>query len=233
MSSKHSDQLVLDLSHRAATGREDFLVSGANKAAVTAVDAWPQWPSSVLVLVGPPGSGKSHLCDVWRTASGASVVRASELTRTCVPTLMAAGAVVIEDAPGEGLDEVALFHLFNLARETSGYVLMTSNDFPSHWAIDLPDLKSRLKAAQVAPLGDPDDDLLRGVLVKQFNDRQLRVDESMISFMISRMERSFDAARQLVAEIDRRALVQKVEITRNFISRIMQEQSSPELFADD
>ncbi|MGB7204679.1 MAG: hypothetical protein WBD37_04325, partial [Anderseniella sp.] len=108
MSSKHSDQLVLDLSHRAATGREDFLVSGANKAAVTAVDAWPQWPSSVLVLVGPPGSGKSHLCDVWRTASGASVVRASELTRTCVPTLMAAGAVVIEDAPGEGLDEVAL-----------------------------------------------------------------------------------------------------------------------------
>lgn len=233
MSSKHSDQLVLDLSHRAATGREDFLVSGANKAAVTAVDAWPQWPSSVLVLVGPPGSGKSHLCDVWRTASGASVVRASELTRTCVPTLMAAGAVVIEDAPGEGLDEVALFHLFNLARETSGHVLMTSNDFPSHWAIDLPDLKSRLKAAQVAPLGDPDDDLLRGVLVKQFNDRQLRVDESMISFMISRMERSFDAARQLVAEIDRRALVQKVEITRNFISRILQEQSSPELFADD
>ena len=233
MSTKHSDQLVLDLSHRAATGREDFLVSGANKAAVTAVDAWPQWPSSVLVLVGPPGSGKSHLCDVWRTASGASVVRASELTRTCVPTLMAAGAVVIEDAPGEGLDEVALFHLFNLARETSGHVLMTSNDFPSHWAIDLPDLKSRLKAAQVAPLGDPDDDLLRGVLVKQFNDRQLRVDESMISFMISRMERSFDAARQLVAEIDRRALVQKVEITRNFISRIMQEQSSPELFADD
>ncbi|MGB7205251.1 MAG: hypothetical protein WBD37_07245, partial [Anderseniella sp.] len=87
--------------------------------------------------------------------------------------------------------------------------------------------------AQVAPLGDPDDDLLRGVLVKQFNDRQLRVDESMISFMISRMERSFDAARQLVAEIDRRALVQKVEITRNFISRILQEQSSPELFADD
>ena len=233
MSSKHSDQLVLDLSHRAATGREDFLVSGANKAAVTAVDAWPQWPSSVLVLVGPPGSGKSHLCDVWRTASGASVVRASELTRTCVPTLMAAGAVVIEDAPGEGLDEVALFHLFNLARETSGHVLMTSNDFPSHWAIDLPDLKSRLKAAQVAPLGDPDDDLLRGVLVKQFNDRQLRVDGSMISFMISRMERSFDAARQLVAEIDRRALVQKVEITRNFISRILQEQSSPELFADD
>lgn len=232
MSSKPSDQLTLDLSHRVATGREDFLVSGANEAAVAAVDAWPDWPSPVLILVGSPGSGKSHLCDVWRTTSGAALVTARQLKKNIVPDLMKSGAVVVEDAPGSNLDEVALFHLVNMAREVSGHVLITSSAFPSSWRLTLPDLISRLKAAQVASLGEPDDGLLRGLLVKLFTDRQLQVDEASISYMVTRMERSFEAARTLVARIDERALAERAEISRNFIARIMHDVSEPGLFED-
>ena len=92
---------------------------------------------------------------------------------------------------------------------------------PSHWPVALPDLASRLKAAEVAHLEAPDDTLLRGVLVKQFADRQIAVDERIIGFMLTRMERSFDAVRMLVDEIDRRALTEKAEITRPFVSRVM------------
>lgn len=228
-----STQLALDLPHRAATGREDFLVSPANEAAVAAVDRWPDWPSPVLVLVGPPGSGKTHLADVWRTRSSAALTRAAGLDREQLPLLMRSGAVVVEDAPGDALDEVALFHLINMARESKGAVLITSQRFPAQWNIALPDLRSRLKAAQVAQLGDPDDALLRGVLVKLFADRQLNVGETVISYMIMRMERSLDTARHLVAAIDARALAEKAEITRAFVARVMQDEFEPGLFDED
>ena len=233
MTNRNTEQLALDLPHRAATGREDFLVSPANEAAVSAIDRWPEWPSPVLVLVGAPGAGKSHLADVWRTRSGASSVTASQLDREIIPELMKPGAVVVEDAPGKQLDEVALFHLINLARETGGSVLITSQGFPAQWNVALPDLRSRLKAAQVAELGAPDDALLRGVLVKLFADRQLQVSEAVISFMLTRMERSLDAARSLVAAIDARALAERAEITRGLVSRVMHEEFEPDLFGDD
>lgn len=226
-------QLALDLPHRVATGRDDFLVSGANEAAVAAVDAWPEWPSPVLILVGAAGAGKSHLCDVWRTHADARIVSAGELNSANVADLMHTNAVAVEDAPGEGFDETALFHLINLARENAGSVLITSSRYPARWNMALPDLISRLKAAQVASLGDPDDDLLRGLLVKQFADRQLYVDEAAISYMVLRMERSFEAARTLVAKIDERALAERAEITRNLVARVMQDDVEPDLFEND
>jgi chromosomal replication initiation ATPase DnaA len=233
LTSRKASQLAFDLPHRAATGRDDFLVSAANEAAVAAVDAWPDWPNPVLVLAGEPGSGKSHLADVWRARSGAKLVESGRLTRETVPDLMQAGALVVEDAPGAALDEVALFHLINLARETGGSILITARAFPAQWNVSLPDLRSRLNAAQVVALGDPDDALLRGVLVKLFADRQLAVGEAVISYMITRMERSFEAARKLVAAIDARALEERVEITRGLAARVMQEELEPDLFGDD
>ena len=95
---------------------------------MAAVDAWPEWPSPVLILVGTAGSGKSHLCDVWCTRADARVVAAGALETSAVADLMRTGAVAVEDAPGDGFDEVAMFHLINLARETSGNVLITSSD---------------------------------------------------------------------------------------------------------
>lgn len=230
---RNTGQLTLDLPHRPATGRDDFLVSAANEAAVAAVDAWPDWPNPVLVLAGAPGAGKSHLADVWRARSGASLVTAADLSRDAVPALMLARAAVVEDAPGAALDEVALFHLINLARETGGSILITAQTYPAQWNAALPDLRSRLNAAQVVNVGDPDDALLRGVLVKLFADRQLAVGETVISYMVTRMERSFDAARSLVAAIDARALAERAEITRSLAARVMHEEFEPDLFGDD
>src|SRR4051794_9779773 len=110
-------QLALDLPHRPALGREDFLVGNANAEAVAFMDGWPRWPSRVLALVGPAGSGKSHLAEVWRQRAGGRLIACSDLCLAGIPSLVAEEALVIEDAPGARLDERALFHLLNLARE--------------------------------------------------------------------------------------------------------------------
>lgn len=214
-------------------GRDDFFVTAANEEAVARIDAWPDWPTHALVLSGPPGSGKSHLADVWATVSAARAISADAVRSEAVPELLASGALVVEEAPGEAPDERALFHLLNLARESRSHVLLVSRSDPAHWPVMLPDLRTRLLALDVVRLGAPDDALLRAVLVKQFHDRQVLVEEAVVTYMLSRMERSLEAARRLVDEIDRAALAEKARITRAFVARLMARRAEPDLFGTD
>lgn len=226
------EQIPFDLPHREALGREDFLVSPANEAAVAQIDRWPDWLAHGLLLIGPAGSGKSHLAEVWRQRARASRHAASSLTVAEVPAVLASGAAVIEDA-AQGCDERALFHLLNLAREQKASLLITARSHPLAWGLAIPDLLSRLKALPIASLGEPDDALLRGVLVKLFADRQIAIDEAALSLMLARMERSLGAARDLVAEIDRRAMIEKAEVSRPFIARVLSGWQEPGLFGED
>ncbi|MCB1378355.1 MAG: hypothetical protein KDK89_08320 [Alphaproteobacteria bacterium] len=233
MTGESPRQLVLDLAHRPALGREDFLVAESNRAAVGVVDRYPDWPHHAVVIFGPPGSGKSHLVQVWRQVSGAEGIGAAALREDLVPKVLSSGALAIDDAPGDALDERALFHLLNLARQEQARVLIATTVHPAGWPVALPDLASRLKALPVVAMGPPDDALLRGVLVKLFADRQLSVEESVISYLLLRMPRSFDAARAVVEAIDRRALEEKVSVSRSFAARVLEEFTAPGLFGHD
>ncbi len=226
-------QLVLDLPHRVALGREDFLVGPSNEAAVALIDRWPHWPGNTVIITGPPGSGKSHLVEVWRQASGARRANTAALTREAVPDLIATGNLALEDLPGQALDETALFHLLNLTRQSGAKLLLTATLHPAHWPVQLPDLASRLRALPVVTLGVPDDSLLRGVLAKLFVDRQLAVDDSVLSYLLARMPRSLEAARRITAEIDARALTERSEINRAFVARVLGGFHAPDLFGDD
>lgn len=233
MTSPSGRQLVLDLPLRTALGRDDFLVTPSNAAAVAMIDRYPDWPHYGVVLLGGAGSGKSHLLEVWRLAAKARRVTAAEIGATPPDQLLATGALAIDDAPGHALDERALFHLFNLARQTGGHILIASEADPAQWRVALPDLASRLKALAVARLDPPDDALLRGVLVKLFADRQLAVEEAVVSYLMLRMPRSLEAARALVAEIDRLALVEQAAVTRGLAARVLQQMTEPGMFPDE
>ncbi|MDP1699736.1 MAG: hypothetical protein Q8L53_02095 [Aestuariivirga sp.] len=207
-------------------------MTASNTAAVALIDHWPDWPAHAAMIVGPPGSGKSHLVEVWRQRSKAARVQAADVRVETTPELLLSGAAAIEDA-APPLNERGLFHLLNLARQQDSSVLLTAETRPEHWKIALPDLLSRLKAIPVLEILPPDDALLRGVLVKLFFDRQIAAAEATISFMLARMPRSLGAARLLVAEVDRRALEERAEVTRPFVAKVMEDFSDPGLFGDE
>lgn len=214
MTSSAPRQLAFDIPFRPALGLEDFLVSQSNAAAVALVDRWPDWPAGAAVISGPPGSGKSHLANVWRAKSAARLAHAAEISSALVPEYSAGGALVIEDADKGQIDERALFHILNLVREHRTSVLVTSTLRPGEISLSLPDFASRLRALPVAEIAPPDDALLGAVLVKQFADRQLLVDPAVVSYCLLRMERSLEAARRLTGEIDNLALAMQRAVTR-------------------
>ncbi len=216
-------QLALALEHAESFAREDFLTGPPNEAALRLIEQWPDWPDRAMLLVGPEGSGKSHLAAIWAQAAGARNAAARGLTAERVPQALATGALVIEDLRPGGFDERALFHLLNLARQEGAYVLLTARSAPSGWSIETPDLASRLRALPVVTLAAPDDALLRALIVKLFADRQAAVDESLVSFLMTRIERSFAGARAAVAALDEEALRLQRPVTRTMAAALFRE----------
>jgi chromosomal replication initiation ATPase DnaA len=197
-------QLALALDHAESYAREDFLSGPCNAGALALIDSWPDWPASTVALVGPEGSGKSHLAATWTAAAGARVISGRALTQSDLLPSLATGALVVEEAAAA--DERALFHLINLAREHEAFLLFTARSAPSTWPVILPDLASRLRAIPVVTLQAPDDALLRAVIVKIAADRQLDLDESTVTYLSTHIERSFAAARAAVIALDDEAL---------------------------
>jgi chromosomal replication initiation ATPase DnaA len=207
-------QLALALDHSESFAREDFLQGPSNESALALIESWPDWSGRVMALTGPQGSGKSHLAAIWADQTGARFVSMRSLERERIPAMLATGALVVEDFSEGAFDEAALFHLLNLAQQEAAHLLLTARTPPAGWIIGLPDLASRLRAIPVVTLSAPDDRLLRAVIVKLFADRQLAVDENLIAYLMTRMERNFPAARSAVDHLDREAMRQKRPVNR-------------------
>jgi chromosomal replication initiation ATPase DnaA len=207
-------QLPLPLPVRSARGRDDFFVSPSNAIALALLDTWPNWPARRLALVGPEGAGKSHLAAIWASDADARVVQATTLREADVPDL-AQGNVVVEgaDAPLTAAQERALFHLHNLLGAEGGGLLVTGRTAPRYWPVALPDLASRLQALTLARVDAPDDALVSALLVKHFADRQMVVPPALIAYLGPRIERSFAAARHVVAQLDAASMARQRPVT--------------------
>ena len=219
-------QLTLDLPLAPGFGSEDFFVSGSNETAYAAIERWPAWPDPVLILVGPPGSGKSHLGAIWAAKAGAKIIAAETLAGADAEALANSGPLLIENLEGLGGAEAQLFHLVNLMRERGAPLVLAAKRPLDAWGLEIADLVSRLRLAPCVEIGAPDDALMRAVLVKLLIDRQLVVDVRVVDYAALRLERSLDAARRFVAALDREALSRQGRITRQMAADILDSLSS-------
>lgn len=188
------------------------MVSASNQAAVDAIDAWPLWPGGKLALVGPAGSGKTHLAQAWAARTGATTAKAGRIPG-------AAGPILAEDAD-RFVDEELLFHLVNRA-DAGATLLITGRTTPGRWPAVLPDLRSRLNALTVATIDSPDDAVLLGIMEKLFTERNIRPKPGVTSYAIRRIERSARAVQELVRRIDEWAGEEKREVTLSLVRRVL------------
>jgi chromosomal replication initiation ATPase DnaA len=218
-------QLALDLGHRQALDREDFLIAPCNEEVVAWLDRWPNWPGKGLIIQGPVGCGKTHLAYVFRSMSGARLVSAANVVQEdiygCPPH------IVVEDIESN-VNASALLHLYNSTIEQGGTILFTSLCSASSWQFELPDLQSRLNVLGSAVVGLPDDTLLAAVLMKLLADRQLKVGEDVVMYLVRRMERSFQMARKIVQSLDEASLEVRREITIPLARQILDRRAPSE-----
>lgn len=221
-------QLVLDLPHPVGAGLADFLGAPSNRAALDAVLRWPDWPATACLLVGPAGSGKTHLAKIWAERVGAAFLAGRDLWAPADPLRRAGDAarLVVDDAE-DLADEALLFHLYNRLLERRGSLLLTAARPVPAWGLALPDLRSRLLTSWAVGIGPPDDQLLAALLVKQLADRQLRVDAGVVSFLGARMERSFAAVRHLAGALDRASLRARRPITLPLARLVLEDLERP------
>lgn len=215
-----TDQLAFDLPAREAWSRQDFFTSPANEAALLAVEGWRNWPGGRMLLLGPQGSGKTHLAHIWAAETDALWLSPDDLSDR-LPDIPADACIIIDGAHRVARrSETALFYLYNRLIP-QGRLLLTAPAAPRDWGLALPDLLSRLQAMPIARLEAPDDALLAGVLVKMLTDRQITAPANLIPYLLPRMERSIAAARALTAALDARSLATQRPVTRQLAAEVL------------
>jgi chromosomal replication initiation ATPase DnaA len=189
-----SEQLIFPFPEKVDHAVEAFITAPSNRHAFDWIDRWPDWPFTALVVVGPAGCGKTHLATLWQERSGAALVDLGTAGLEQAAVLTAYGQpILVEDcdrALGEAQAERGLLQLYNLAKAAGIRLMLTARQAPSLWPLQLPDLRSRLNSAMVVAIEPADDELLRSVAAKLFGDKQVEVGDEVVSYLLSRGERS-------------------------------------------
>ena len=204
-------QLPLTLTYRKALGRGDFIVAPCNREAVGWIDRWPDWPCRAVLILGEAGSGKTHLASIFSEYR----LEAKALTDTFMPYFQR--KIVVENLE-ELASETALFHLFNFIRDLGGSLLMTARRMP---AFDLKDMKTRIQAVPKAKITMPDETVLREVLKREFAERQIFVEESVLNYALMHMPRSFASVQELIRRADLLSLAEGRKITVPVIKEVL------------
>lgn len=211
-------QLRLRLRRPDQYGRAEFVEGPSNAQAAAAVDAWPSWIGGAMALIGPEGSGKTHLATAWAERAGAVA-----LDRAAPDLALADGRPVVLEDVDRGAPDEALFHLINMAARSGGGLLLTARSLPSAWPAGLPDLRSRLNALPVAMIEDPCDVVLEAVLRKLFRERSIRPKDDVYPYLLRRMERSVPHAREIVKRLDEAADEEGRPISRALARQILED----------
>jgi len=202
-------QIPFDLSPEPVHSFANFLIGESNAEAVKIVQAWPNWPSPILMLIGPQGCGKTHLGQAWSAKTGGSF---------------------IDDA--SAVKETTLFDIMNQALngEISG-LLLADRKASAEWSIQMPDLRSRLSNTSQVLLEEPDDDILEPIVRKLYEDKGRDVSQGLIEYLLKYQERSIAAQRFIAAELETAAQRQKADLTKAFAAKYLKEKLEGDLLS--
>jgi chromosomal replication initiation ATPase DnaA len=219
-----SNQLSFSLPKKETLDRDNYFVSQANQGAVSLIEDWINWPSRKLILVGSEGSGKTHLGHLWAGEVGATIINATTLMEQQISELSKAPVLVedINEIQRNQPVEIILFHLHNLLHSEGHSLLMTSQILPGRLSFSLKDLQSRIEASIIAKLHPVDDDLLGAILIKMFADRQIYFSDKLLTYVLSRVERSYTAAKLFVEEVDSKAMTESRVIGKRLVRDILE-----------
>lgn len=211
------EQLALPFGWPPRYEAADFIEGNANRNALTWIERG-DWPDRRLAIWGAEGCGKTHLLHLWAARVGGTVLSGRAIRTPA--QLPETGAFALDDAHLV-TDETLLLHVLNTARDRSLLLLLSATMSPARWPVRLPDLSSRLRAINAVEILQPDDQLLRALLMRLLAERQLDVSLAVQDWLLRRLPRSFIAIRDAVERLDHVSLASGSPINRILATRVL------------
>ncbi len=217
---KELDQKLLEFDINESFDENDFYVSKSNYYAKNIVDTWPKWEKKIVNLTGDRYSGKTHLSTIFKIKSKALYIISKNVNDLTIKKIKLSNSIIIEDLD-ESVDEKLLYSIFNLVEQDNKYLLISSIKPLHTLKFSLPDLVSRLKNCLITTIEKPDDDLIYAIILKSFSDRQIKLDNKIIDYIIKRIARSYSKLHDFIYKIDELSLKKKKSINFKIIKEII------------
>ena len=214
------NQLLLDFDYKTNFNEHDFYLSKSNSNAFNLINRWPDWDKKILNVSGEKFSGKSHLANIFKLKSKAFLIKGNEIDNSIFKSIKLHESIIIDDFE-ECNEEEILYSIFNLIDQDSKYLLINSLKPINEIKYRLPDLTSRSKNCLYAVIENPDDELLFAIILKNFSDRQIKIEKKIINFIISRIDRSYRKIDEFIYKIDELSLKKKKPINLKTIKEIL------------
>ena len=209
----------------------DFYVSTKNELAYKMIKKWPEWPTKVVYIYGSEKCGKSLVCKLWKDISrGIYINKKNFLEKLIAQNDL--GYIqnhnwIIDDVDyiisfEDNKYEEKILNLINIIK-TSGKnnILMASRKMPRLLDSGLKDLISRISSATVIEMRDPDEILLKKIIEKYLNERNIQINNESLDYLINRIERSYKSALKFAKMIDIMSLEKKTKINKSFLKSIL------------
>ena len=214
------DQKLLDFGISESFDENDYYVSKSNYFAKNILETWPQWEKKIVNLTGEKYSGKTHLSTIFKIKSNALYLLSKNIDNSILKKIKLSNSIIIEDLD-DTFDERLLYSIFNLVEQDNKYLLISSNKPIDTLSFSLPDLVSRLKNCIIANIEQPDDDLIYAIILKSFSDRQIKLDNKIVDYIIKRIARSYSKMHEFIYKIDELSLKKRKSINFKIIKEIV------------
>jgi len=214
------DQLLLNFNFSKNYKKDDFFVSKSNFFAFNLIDTWPKWEKNIINICGEKYSGKTHLSEIFLNKNKGKILNSKKFIFNKAHNLRIYQNIILEDFNSD-IDEESIFSLINFVDQNNKYLVINSLKPINEMNFKLKDLKSRAKNSLVAKIENPDDQLIKVLLAKNFSDRQIKIDNKLIEFALKRITRSYGKIFEFIYKIDEMSLKMKKSIDLKTVKKVL------------
>ena len=219
---KDFKQQIIKFDYEENFKNEDYYISKNNKHIFDLLMQWPKWDKNFLNISGEKFSGKTHLMNIFINKFQGIKLEAKSLDNEKIKEIKLNQNIILENLD-EKVDENLVYSLINSIELDNKYLIVTSCKSIVDINFKLIDLRSRTKNFLLYNIPKPDDELIFALLLKNFSDRQISIDEKLINYIIKRIDRSYGKIFDFIYKIDEMSLKKKKSIDLKIIKEVLGE----------
>jgi chromosomal replication initiation ATPase DnaA len=199
---------------------EDFYVSANNFEAYKLIETWPKWSSKFINIFGPTGCGKTHLANIFNKKIDSFLIKAKNLNNDSLPLIKLKECLIIDEYE-KNIEEKLFYSILNQCLLSSQYIIINSLKPIQSFEAELNDLKSRFSSFVNVCIDLPTDELIKVIITKNFSDKQVKVDNKILEYIVKNIDRSYEDIFDLIDKLDNFSLSTGKSININLIKKAL------------